>query len=92
MLFKLWVLLKYLGFNLMIELCLNFLILLGDLQLMSYKAACASHLYGQEMEYVVRVCSYVNEHEKEHDRTQTLLFLRTHMQNSVGFFSNFVRK
>ncbi|XP_010675442.1 uncharacterized protein LOC104891444 isoform X2 [Beta vulgaris subsp. vulgaris] len=64
----------------------------GDLQLMSYKAACASHLYGQEMEYVVRVCSYVNEHEKEHDRTQTLLFLRTHMQNSVGFFSNFVRK
>lgn len=61
----------------------------GDLQLISYKAACASHLYGRDMVYVARVHAYLNEHD--HDRT-LLSFLYTHMQKSVGFFSNFVRK
>ncbi|KNA21834.1 hypothetical protein SOVF_039690 isoform A [Spinacia oleracea] len=35
----------------------------GDLQLMTYKAACASHFYGQEMEYVGKVYTYLKEQE-----------------------------
>ncbi|XP_021773764.1 uncharacterized protein LOC110737736 isoform X1 [Chenopodium quinoa] len=61
----------------------------GDSRLMLYKAACASHFYGKEMEYVVRVHTYLNEHENDRNLSSILY---THMQNSVGFFSNLVRK
>ncbi|KAJ7981793.1 TAF RNA polymerase I subunit A [Quillaja saponaria] len=54
----------------------------GDLQLLTYKAACASHMYGEEFDYVVKAYSHV---KKENDR-ELLLFLEMHMQNSIGFY------
>ncbi|KAL5715899.1 hypothetical protein ACHQM5_017660 [Ranunculus cassubicifolius] len=52
----------------------------GDWELLMSKAACASHMYGPEFWYVVRVCSCL---EKEEMRDE-LLLLKLHMRNSVN--------
>ncbi|KAE8124759.1 hypothetical protein FH972_019615 [Carpinus fangiana] len=59
-------------------------IVAGDLQLLTYKAACASHMYGREFNYVVEAYNCL---EKENDR-DLFLFLQTHRQNSIGIYSN----
>uniref|UniRef100_A0A7C9CY42 Uncharacterized protein n=1 Tax=Opuntia streptacantha TaxID=393608 RepID=A0A7C9CY42_OPUST len=59
----------------------------GDLQLMAYKAACASHLYGKEFQYVTDVDAYLNEHDKT---LSTCLHL--HIRNSIGFYRSLGRK
>ncbi|KAH9723357.1 TAF RNA polymerase I subunit A [Citrus sinensis] len=51
----------------------------GDLQLLTYKAACASHMYGQEFHYVVKAYTSLQD---ENDR-DLFMFLRMHMQNSI---------
>ncbi|KAA8523951.1 hypothetical protein F0562_010374 [Nyssa sinensis] len=56
----------------------------GDLQLLTYKAASASHLYGIESEYVAKVYACLENKNKD-----LLLFLQMHMQNSVGLCKNF---
>ncbi|KAI9184755.1 hypothetical protein LWI28_000794 [Acer negundo] len=33
----------------------------GDIQLLTYKAACACHMYGQESDYFVKACSYLEK-------------------------------
>jgi hypothetical protein len=58
----------------------------GDLQLLTYKAACASHMYGREFNYVVEAYNCL---ERENDR-DLFLFLQTHRQNSIGIYSNFL--
>ncbi|XP_074290322.1 uncharacterized protein LOC141617052 [Silene latifolia] len=59
----------------------------GDWEIMSYKAACASHLYGRDFDYVVKVHAFTKEHNKT-----VLSFLQTHMENSLGFFSYLTKK
>lgn len=60
----------------------------GDLELITYKAASASHLYGRDFEYVVKAFNCL-----EKDRNRDMLsFLQMHMQNSVGFYFNFKKK
>lgn len=54
----------------------------GDVQYLACKAACASHMYGCEMEYVTKVKDYI---EKESDRP-LLLFLQTHMRSAIGLY------
>ncbi|KAL7249633.1 hypothetical protein ACSBR1_011759 [Camellia fascicularis] len=56
----------------------------GDLELLTYKAASASRIYGQEFGYVVNACTCLEENDRH-----LFLFLRMHMQNSIGFYSNF---
>ncbi|GAV64034.1 hypothetical protein CFOL_v3_07552 [Cephalotus follicularis] len=52
----------------------------GDLQLVTYKAACASHMYGKDFEYVVKAYSCLQT-----ENTRDLLtFLQMHMQNSIA--------
>lgn len=46
----------------------------GNLQLLTYKAACASYMYGQEFSYVVKAYSHL---QKENDN-DLLLFLDEH--------------
>lgn len=58
----------------------------GDLQLLTYKAACASHMYGREFNYVAEAYNCL---EKENDR-DLFLFLQTNMHNSIGIYSNFL--
>ncbi|XP_030549815.1 uncharacterized protein LOC115754785 [Rhodamnia argentea] len=60
----------------------------GNIQLLTYKAACAAHMYGQEFEYVVKVCNSLQEETNK----DLLLFLRTHLQNSVRLQSSFQPK
>ncbi|KAJ4702691.1 TAF RNA polymerase I subunit A [Melia azedarach] len=60
----------------------------GDIQMLTYKAACASHMYGQEFNYVVK--AYTNL-DKEKDR-DLCLFLKMHMQNSIRLYSDHLRK
>ncbi|KAI3427582.1 uncharacterized protein J3R85_009421 [Psidium guajava] len=57
----------------------------GNIQLLTYKAACAAHMYGQEFEYVVKVHYSLEEGTNE----DLLLFLRTHLRNSIGLQSSF---
>ncbi|GLU18106.1 hypothetical protein SLE2022_344240 [Rubroshorea leprosula] len=57
----------------------------GDLQLLTYKAACASHIYGHGIDYVVKAYARV----KEVNNRDLLLFLQNHFQNSVRIFLNF---
>lgn len=57
----------------------KFLAAAGDLLLLTYKAACASHMYGEEFNYVVEAHNCLG---KENDR-DLLLFLQTHMENSI---------
>lgn len=60
----------------------------GDLQLLTYKAACASHMYGQEFEYVVKTYTCL---QKANDR-DLFMFLQLHLQNSIGLHLNFERR
>ncbi|KAK4387110.1 hypothetical protein Sango_2581600 [Sesamum angolense] len=55
----------------------------GDLTLLTYKAAAASHIYGRHFEYVVKTTEII---EKENDM-ELYSFLQTHILNSVGFYS-----
>ncbi|XP_034678764.1 uncharacterized protein LOC117908991 isoform X1 [Vitis riparia] len=57
----------------------------GKLELLTYKAACASHMYGQGFEYVVGAYNCLDK-EKNRDM---LLFLQMHMHTSTGFYSYF---
>ncbi|XP_057435132.1 uncharacterized protein LOC130727876 [Lotus japonicus] len=54
----------------------------GDLQLLTYKAACASYMYGQEISYVSKAYSHL---EKENYK-DLLLFLNEQKGNSFGFY------
>ncbi|CAK9182961.1 unnamed protein product [Ilex paraguariensis] len=54
----------------------------GDLPLLTYKAASASHLYGRELEYVVKASACL---EKENNM-ELFSFLQMHMLNSVGLY------
>lgn len=60
----------------------------GNLQLLTYKAACAAHMYGQEFNYVVEAHNYLG---KENDK-DLFLFLQTHMEDSIGIYTNFLQK
>ncbi|KAF5727956.1 hypothetical protein HS088_TW21G00096 [Tripterygium wilfordii] len=59
----------------------------GDLQLLAYKAACATHMYGQKHDYVVKTYSHL-ENEKNMDLFQ---FLQMHMECSTGLYPNLQR-
>ncbi|KAG8364892.1 hypothetical protein BUALT_Bualt18G0045800 [Buddleja alternifolia] len=54
----------------------------GDLKLLTYKAATASHLYGRHFKYVVKATECI---EKENDM-ELYSFLQTHILNSIGFY------
>ncbi|KAL2476390.1 hypothetical protein Adt_37126 [Abeliophyllum distichum] len=56
----------------------------GDLELLTYKAAAASHLYGREFKYVVKATECL---EKENNM-ELYSFLQMHILNSVGFYFN----
>ncbi|KAF6149433.1 hypothetical protein GIB67_016971 [Kingdonia uniflora] len=56
----------------------------GDLLLLTFKAACASHLYGPAFEYSASVYNYL-EKKKSLDR---ISFLQGHIENSINFFDN----
>ncbi|KAL6283517.1 hypothetical protein ACE6H2_014446 [Prunus campanulata] len=60
----------------------------GDLQLLAYKAACAVHMYGPECDYFVDAYACLG---KENER-DLLMFLQTHVQNSVRIYSNFKQR
>ncbi|KAJ9153545.1 hypothetical protein P3X46_026972 [Hevea brasiliensis] len=60
----------------------------GDLQLVTYKAACASHMYGSQFEYVMKAYTCL---EKENN-WDLLKFLQLHMQNSIGLHLNFQQR
>lgn len=55
----------------------------GDMQLLTYKAASACHLYGRDFEYVRKVLDRL---EKDKNNSDMFSFLQFHMQNSVGFY------
>ncbi|KAL6561772.1 hypothetical protein OROMI_017373 [Orobanche minor] len=55
----------------------------GDLKLLTYKAAAASHIYGRHFRYVVKASECT---EKESDK-ELYDFLQKHILNSVGFYS-----
>lgn len=59
----------------------------GDWQLLTYKAACASHMYGQDFGYVAKAYTCI---QKENNRDLSM-FLRQHRQNSIGFYSQHQR-
>ncbi|KAM7250396.1 hypothetical protein ACFE04_022279 [Oxalis oulophora] len=54
----------------------------GDLQLLAYKAACASHMYGNEFHYVVKA----RECLQKENSSDLLKFLLNHMKNSIGLY------
>ncbi|XP_026448409.1 uncharacterized protein LOC113348766 [Papaver somniferum] len=56
----------------------------GDWNLLAFKAAGASHLYGPEFDYVKNVCNYL-EREKNVD---LLLLLQRHRNNSIMLFKH----
>ncbi|KAK3036303.1 hypothetical protein RJ639_031275, partial [Escallonia herrerae] len=60
----------------------------GDFQLLTYKAASACHLYGQEFDYIVKASTCL---ERQRDR-DLFLFLQTNMKSSVGFYFSFGKK
>ncbi|RDY02384.1 hypothetical protein CR513_14158, partial [Mucuna pruriens] len=60
----------------------------GDVQLLTYKAACASYMYGGEFSYVAKAYSHL---EKENDK-ELLLFLDEHRGNSFGIYQKFQKK
>ncbi|CAI8593190.1 unnamed protein product [Vicia faba] len=60
----------------------------GDLQSLTYKAACAMYMYGQEFSYVVKAYSHL-ERENEKD---LLLFLAEHKRNSYGIYNKNSKK
>ncbi|XP_042484550.1 uncharacterized protein LOC122064833 [Macadamia integrifolia] len=56
----------------------------GKFQLLTCKAACASHLYGPEFKYVESVYACL---EKE-DNQERILFLQKHTNNSIKLLQN----
>jgi hypothetical protein len=59
----------------------------GNAELLTYKAAAASHLYGRDNEYVVKAFDkLVNDKNEEMSS-----FLEIHMQNSVGLCTFFIK-
>ncbi|KAF6149435.1 hypothetical protein GIB67_016973 [Kingdonia uniflora] len=56
----------------------------GDLLLLTFKAACASHLYGPAFEYSASVYSYLEKKES----LDKISFLQGHVENSINFFDN----
>lgn len=60
----------------------------GDSELLTYKAACASHMYGRDFNYVQNAYSLLEENAE----TELLQFLQSHMQHSIGFYSNVYKK
>ena len=54
----------------------------GDLQLLVYKAACASHIYGPETRYVVEVYTSL---EKKNE-TDLFLFLKLNIGKSLQLY------
>ncbi|XP_038881523.1 uncharacterized protein LOC120073019 isoform X2 [Benincasa hispida] len=52
----------------------------GNLELLTYKAACACHLYGSSFKYAVEVYNLL---DKQNDK-DLFLFLKRHMKNSFG--------
>lgn len=53
----------------------------GDLELLTYKAASASHMYGPEFGYVVKTYKFLLDRDSDLSS-----YLQMHMQNSVGFY------
>ncbi|KAH6775599.1 hypothetical protein C2S52_013160 [Perilla frutescens var. hirtella] len=53
----------------------------GDVKVLTYKAAAASHIYGRHFKYVVKTTESL---ETENDM-ELYSFLQTHLLNSVGF-------
>ncbi|KAL4589043.1 hypothetical protein LXL04_001945 [Taraxacum kok-saghyz] len=53
----------------------------GNMELLAYKASSASHLYGSEFGYVVKVCKYLRK-----KRSQERSDLKMHMKNAIGIF------
>ena len=94
------------AFYLFNEAGLKFVIWAGDLKLIAYKAACASHLYGKASEYFTKVNTYLEGHDDKtvlhfakvntylegHDDKTLLTFLHMHTRSSIGFYSKFIRK
>lgn len=60
----------------------------GDMQLLAYKAASSSYMYGQDFHYFVKVYSYL---EKENNK-DLLCFLDTHRHYSHGIYQQFQHK
>ncbi|KAG6637243.1 hypothetical protein CIPAW_11G165700 [Carya illinoinensis] len=58
-----------------LKLVVLFLLATGDLQLLTYKAVCATHLYGQEFKYVVEAYNCL---EKQNER-DLFMVLQNHM-------------
>ncbi|RVX03977.1 hypothetical protein CK203_021599 [Vitis vinifera] len=75
-----WWLTRHFGKNI-----INSEVAAGKLELLTYKAACALHMYGQGFEYVVGAYNCLDK-EKNRDM---LLFLQMHMHTSTGFYSYF---
>ncbi|XP_022860860.1 uncharacterized protein LOC111381313 isoform X1 [Olea europaea var. sylvestris] len=59
----------------------------GDLELLTYKAATASHLYGWEFKFVIKAIEYL---EKE-NIMELYSYLQMHIMNSIGFYFNMKR-
>ncbi|XP_024979581.1 uncharacterized protein LOC112516649 [Cynara cardunculus var. scolymus] len=57
----------------------------GKMELVSYKAASACHLYGPEFAYVVKACTHL-EKEKKREEMSTL---KMHMDNAIGFYTTY---
>ncbi|XP_028803130.1 uncharacterized protein LOC114758266 [Neltuma alba] len=53
----------------------------GDLQLLAYKAACASHMYGKEFHYVVGAYSHLEKNDQD-----LLRILKHHRRNSYRLY------
>ncbi|TYH74477.1 hypothetical protein ES332_D05G401800v1 [Gossypium tomentosum] len=60
----------------------------GMLELVTYKAACAVHLYGEECHYVIKVYTHLREHNEKDLRK----FLKLHMVNSIRLNVKFQEK
>ncbi|KAK0599231.1 hypothetical protein LWI29_003455 [Acer saccharum] len=54
----------------------------GDIQLLTYKAACACHMYGQESDYFVKACSYL---EKVNNK-DLFMTLKMHKYSSMKLY------
>ncbi|XP_022870466.1 uncharacterized protein LOC111389747 [Olea europaea var. sylvestris] len=59
----------------------------GDLELLTYKAATTSHLYGWEFKFVIKAAEYL---EKE-NIMELYSYLQMRIMNSVGFYFNMKR-
>lgn len=59
----------------------------GDWELLTFKSACASHLYEPKFEYADKVLSNL----KENEDTERILFLQMHFQKSMNLHVNLNR-